>query len=95
MTTTTTTPREATITPTGARRQQAVGRGLEEITMSIRQLSGTSTNMTIARAIRNRYARAIGAPAGASGDAVIRFLMSADAARLSIEEIDARFYGWN
>ena len=85
----------ANITRTHARRQQAVGTGLQQATLALRRLAGTSTPPSIAKATRDRYCRAIGVPAGAGGDAAIRFLLSADAARLSIEDIDARLFGWN
>ena len=79
--------------PTRARRQQADVRGMQQVTLALRRLAGTNTPPSIARATRDRYLRAIGAPAGAGGDDAIRFLLHPDAARLSVEEIDARLFG--
>ena len=86
MTTATTTTREATIT----RREATLTEGLQQATLALRRLAGTDTPLSVARATTDRYARAIGATPGAGGDAVLTMLLSADAARWLIEDIDHR-----
>ena len=63
---------------------------LQQATLDIRRLAGTSTPLDVARFTRDAYARALGMSAGAGGDSILILLLHPDAARLSIEDIDHR-----
>ncbi len=74
------------------RREAQVHEGVVKLFLRLRSLSGSGSPIEQARALRDRYARALcGGRPGIGGDVFAEFLLSAEAADDAEEGIDERF----
>ena len=74
---------------TRARRTAAVDLGFERATEALRRLAGSGASLDEARAVRDRYARRIGARPGAGGEPLLALLLAPEASAMPIEDLDA------
>ncbi len=76
-------------TATRKKRERVVDQQLQRVTRQLRELSDGAHTIDEARRVRDRYARAIGAPIGVGGDVLVGYLMSSAASKVEIEAIDS------
>lgn len=73
------------------RRTATVTTRLGRVTRELRALAGSGATIEQARAVRDRYARAIGLRPGVGGDVLTEWLLSPESAAIDLEDVDERF----